>query len=211
MSASAHPRPDPQAREESQARARRRPRRQRHHGLRQRRAVHPGRPRGDVPRADQGEGRRGPRRRGQAGALAHRRLARRRSATTTHDLDAGGRRGGPHLRGADRGLRHQEGHVRQGRDGPPRRLDRRHGDLGPLDQRALRGPQRLVPQELPRAALLQSAERDRGHRADRRRTTPTRSVVDFIEAFSPRAARPRDGPHRRHAGLRRQSRRASRC
>src|SRR5258705_9856439 len=67
---------DPAPAREPQDRARRGARRQRHDGLRRRRAVHPGGPRGDLPGAQQVEGGRGPRRGDPPGALAHGGLAR---------------------------------------------------------------------------------------------------------------------------------------
>ncbi len=86
-------------------------------------------------------------------------------------------------------------------------LDRRHGDERSVDQRARRGPERVVPEALPRPALLQSAERHRRHRAHRRARTPIPKLVDFVDAYSHEDARPRDDPHRGHARLRRQPRR----
>ena len=66
-------------------------------------------------------------------------------------------------------------HVRARRQAAPARLDRRHRHERPLDQRARRGPQRVVPEALPRAALLQPTERHRRDRAHRRQRHRSRS------------------------------------
>ena len=79
-------------------------------------------------------------------------------------------------------------------------------DERPVHQRARRGTQRLVPEALPRAALLQPAERhrrDRAHRGERH-GPEARRVHRRVRAED---ARPRDDPHRGHARLRRQPRR----
>ena len=122
------------------------------------------------------------------------------------DFDAAVVEGGHHLRGAHRGLRPQAPDVRARRQAAPARLDRRDRHERPLDQRARRGPQRVVPQALPRAALLQPAER---HRRDRAHCgqgdgSEARRVHRRVRAQD---ARPRDDPHGGHAGLRRQPRR----
>ena len=120
----------------------------------------------------------------QAGALPHRRRRAPRSATTSTTS----RRPSPaptwSSRPSPRTSTIKKDMFDKRRGGPPRRLDRRHRDLGPLDQRALRGPRATrsaatssglhffnPPNVIVGTELI--AGRD---------TDP--EVVDFVEAFS---------------------------
>ena len=108
-----------------------------------------------------------PRRRDQAGALADRREPRRRSgATRSSTRSSRARTSCSKPLTEDFALKQQM----FDRVEKARRADAIVATVTsrPLDQRAGRGAQRSVPPPLPGPPPLQSAERDRRHRADRR-------------------------------------------
>ena len=78
------------------------------------------------------------------------------------------RRRRSHLRGGRRGPRDQARGVRADRQRARAGLDRRDGVVGPLDRGDVRGPQRRLPQALPRRPPVQPADDDRRHASSSR-------------------------------------------
>ena len=132
-----------------------------------------------------------------AGALAHRGEPRATSATTTTTSTRAVASADLIFEALTEDFAIKKRDVRPRRRGAARR--QRSSPRSPRASRSTssrEGRSESFRQALPRAALLQPAERDRRHRADRRAATPTRRCVDFVEAFSRDAARARDVAHR---------------